>query len=72
MLEIHGLKLYSMQEAARYKGIEPELMRFYCRDGRGPDRQKLAGRWLFPQESLDAWDKEKVMKRKGRPHGKAR
>jgi hypothetical protein len=71
MIETQGLKLYGMREAAEYKGIDYDQFRFYCRDGRGPQCQKVSGRWLFPQEALDAWNKEEAMKKRGRkPHGK--
>ncbi len=62
-------RLLNPAEAALYKGISPNLFRFYVDSGRGPKAYKVGRRrefLLYLPEDLDAWDYREMRKPTGR------
>jgi predicted site-specific integrase-resolvase len=58
------MKLYSVTEAAVRLGIDPSLVRVYCRDGRLKARQTSGG-WVITEAALRGFESKE--RKRGRP-----
>lgn len=67
MINLDKDQLLSTAQAARYKGISEDLLRYYVKSGRGPSGVQIGRYRFYAKQDLDAWDRRKVRKPAGRP-----
>lgn len=62
------MKLHSVTEAAMRLGIDPSLVRVYCRDGRIKATRTTAG-WVISEAALQSFERKE--RKRGRPPRRA-
>lgn len=47
-------------KAAKLIGISRDMLLYYCRNGRGPKSEYIAGHWVFRPDDIKGWEPKKL------------